>query len=73
MTDDGCKDCTSVHKTIRYEIWKLTTKRHQLKCADNHIVFNSNMDQVFVKDLSLGQLIMTDDGLDEVVSIENTH
>jgi len=55
MTDDGWQDCKAIHKTIPYKMWKLITKKCELICADTHIVFDENMQQVFVKDLVVGQ------------------
>lgn len=69
LTDEGWQDCVAIHKTIPYTVWKLTTKSFCLKCADNHIVFDENMNQIFVKDLVVGQKIQTENGLEEVGSV----
>ena len=69
LTDEGWQDCVAIHKTIPYTVWQLTTKSFCLKCADNHIVFDENMNQIFVKDLVVGQKIQTENGLEEVVSV----
>lgn len=69
LTDEGWQDCVAIHKTIPYTVWKLTTESFCLKCADNHIVFDENMNQIFVKDLVVGQKIQTENGLEEVVSV----
>ena len=57
LTDDGFKDCEAIHKTVPYVIWNVVTKNYELQCADNHIVFDENMQQIFVKDLAIGQKI----------------
>ena len=54
LTDDGWHDIKSVNKTIKYDIYELVTKHFRLKCADDHIVFDQNMDEVFVKNLIPG-------------------
>jgi len=70
LTDDGYIDIKSLHETIQYDVWEIKTKTCSIKCADNHIVFNHEMEEVFVKDLSIGDVIQTQNGLDIVVSIE---
>ena len=69
QTDDGWKDISQIGKTVEYKIWEVKTKNHELKCADTHIVFDEGMNEVFVKDLVVGQMIQTDDGLEEVLSV----
>ena len=54
-------------------MWILRTKSHELECADNHIVFDENMNQVLVQDLHIGQRIFTDNGLEEVVDVLKTN
>lgn len=71
LTDDGWADVTSINKTIKYEVWEITTKSFSLKCADNHIVFDENMNEVFVKDVIPGEKIFTQNGFEEVLSVEN--
>jgi hypothetical protein len=71
-TDSGWSDIKKIGKTIEYEKWILKTKRHYLECADTHIVFNEDLEEVFVKDLKPNNVILTKDGPDVVVSIENT-
>ena len=71
-TEDGWQDIHSVSKTIEYEVWELHTANNlSLKCADNHIVFTDTMDQVFVKDLVVGQSIITKFGTSTVKSVTN--
>jgi len=74
-TDTGWKDCSSIHKTIEYEIYKLETENGTiLESADDHIVFDENMNEIFVKDCIPGQTkIQTKDGLQLIKSIENTN
>lgn len=68
-TDDGWKDIKRIGKTIPYKIYEIHTINHSLKCADNHIVFRDNFSEVYVKDLKLGDLILTNDGAEEIKSV----
>ena len=68
-TDTGFKPLSNIHLTQPYKVYDLFTETKHLSCADNHIVFDSQMSEVFVKDLHLGQYIMTDNGPEEVTSI----
>ena len=73
LTDDGFKPCKAIHKTIKYDIWNLITKNYELQCADNHIVFDENYNQIFVKDLKPGDKIQTETGVDEVLDVFKTN
>ena len=73
-TDTGWSDVKYSHKTIEYDVWELVTSRYKIKCADTHIVFYSNINnevlsEVYVKDLTTGDLISTKDGYDTVISV----
>lgn len=72
LTDQGFKDIISVNKTQKYEIWKLKTQTHMLECADDHIVFRKNFEEVFVKDLKIGDMIITDTGAETVLEVTRT-
>ena len=62
-TDSGWQAINSVNKTIPYEEWELhTSNGSHLICADTHIVFDENYNEVFVKDLDVGDLIQTRSG-----------
>lgn len=71
-TDTGWQDIEETNKTIEYEIYELTTENYKLESADNHIVFDQFMNEVFVKDLQEGDVIQTETGLDKVISIKST-
>jgi len=61
LTDDGFVDIEALHETIPYEVYKLKlSDGKELKCADNHIVFNEEMKEVFVKNLSIGDKVKVD-------------
>jgi len=76
LTDDGFVDIEALHETIPYEVYHLKlSDGKELKCADNHIVFNEQMEEVFVKNLNVGDKILVEqDGvLDESEVIEVTN
>jgi hypothetical protein len=71
LTDNGFVNVEALHETVPYEVWELKTNNYVLQCADTHIVFNNNMEEVFVKDLHVGDLIYTETGLESVEHILN--
>jgi hypothetical protein len=72
LTDSGFKDLKSLHETIPYEVWKIKLSNgYELECADDHIVFDDDMNEIFVKNLELGDKLKTDDGYAIVIDIEN--
>lgn len=72
-TDTGFKPISKIYKTVKYEKYILKTNNEVLECADKHIVFDENYNEVFVKDLKPGDKIQVKTGLETVISIENTH
>lgn len=73
-TDTGWVDIVSLHETIPYEIYKIKTSLgKELECADNHILFNKQFNEVYVKDLKVNDYIRTSDGIEYIIYIENTH
>ena len=67
LTDSGFLDIKYLHETVPYHVFNLELNNgYSLKCADDHIVFDSNLNEVFIKDLTIGDLIMTDDGIQVV-------
>lgn len=72
-TDDGFKPVTNLMKTIPYEEWSLELEENMfLLCADNHIVFDEHMNEIFVKDLKIGDKIQTRKGIKQVVKCFST-
>jgi replication factor C small subunit len=72
LTDCGWADIIMSHKTIEYEVWLIETNDNLiLKGADNHILFNQNYDEVFIKDLTKGDTIITKNGLSIINKISN--
>lgn len=72
-TDDGFVDIVAIHETIPYLKYIIKTKNgHELECADDHILFDENMNEKFAKEFNNGDLIMTKSGIDEVIQVLNT-
>jgi len=73
LSDNKWVDIKAIHKTIEYEEWHLITQTCDLICADNHIVFDENMNQVFVKNLKIGDKIQTKNGLEIIYECYKTN
>lgn len=87
LTDDGYVDVEYLHETEPYEVYELKLENgYSLKCADNHIVFrmvnwtnnspfegmiSGYKEEIFVKDLTSNDFLLTDDGIIQVSSITN--
>ncbi len=76
-TDHGFSPIKSIGKTIPYEVFEVKTERDKiLHCADTHILFDTEYDEVFAKDLnkdSRPDYVQTIDGVELVTSVENLH
>jgi hypothetical protein len=73
QTDTGWQDIEQTHRTVKYTVWELLLSNGmRLRCADTHIVFNVENEQVYVKDLSPGDQIQTASGLAAVLSVNAT-
>lgn len=68
-TDTGFEKVSSSNKTIHYEVWKIGTESHELGCANHHIVFDENFNDIFVNKLKLGNTIMTESGPEKINSV----
>lgn len=67
-TDTGWADIVSLNETIQYKKYKIKTEAGlTLECADTHIVFDENMNEVFVKDKP--NFIQTINGIEKVIDI----
>jgi len=73
-TDTGWENITHIHKTVEYVEWILTLENEDsLICADTHIVFDSCMNEIFVKDVVAGiTSVMTKTGPSKVSSVVKT-
>lgn len=71
-TPDGFKPIKKVMKTIPYRVWILTLEDgYYLECADDHIVMFHG-EEIFVKNLKVGDLVETEEGDKEVLSVIET-
>ena len=71
-TDKGYSPASHIHLTQHYSIYKISLSNgYGLTCADNHIVFNEKLQETYVKSLSPGDQIYTDEGLFKVINIEH--
>ena len=71
-SESGWVDITNFNLTVEYEIFQLTTTSCFIECADEHIVFRDNGDEVFVKDLQPGDAIKGQAGIEYVISVNAT-
>lgn len=69
-TDIGWSPIKHSMKTVEYRVFKVVVGDKTIECADEHILIDAHHNQVFVKDLVVGQLIKTDCGLQPVISVE---
>lgn len=72
LTDNGWVDIDAIHQTIEYDIWEIKTEKHLLKCADKHILFDINYNEIFVEDIKVDDSIITEDGFEKVLSVIKT-
>jgi hypothetical protein len=69
LTDTGYESVTDIHLTQPYTHWSLITENYQMMCADNHIVFDKDFKEIFVKHIKIGDYIQTEKGIDKVVKV----
>lgn len=63
LTDMGFEDIKALHKTIPYIIYEIFLDNGlSICCADNHILFDDEFEQVFAKDVVNGMFLMTQNG-----------
>lgn len=67
----GWVPASYIHETKPYYIYRIFTKDGlTLECADEHLVFDENMNTKWITDLNTGYKIQTEFGLDEIVNVE---
>lgn len=72
LTDTGYQPMSHIHLTKPFDVWKIrTVTGRTLRGADNHILFDQYMNQVYIRDLSLGDTVMTSDGPESIESIQS--
>lgn len=68
-TDTGWAEVESVSKTIQYRVFEIKTETGKVfRCADDHILFDENFDEIFAKD-TLNKKIVTKQGFEKVIKI----
>jgi len=72
LTDTGWEPINRIGKTIPYKVWVVKTTSFILECANTHIVITDKFKEVYVKDLKIGDLLQTVNGLEPVVSVIET-
>lgn len=70
LTDTGWVDIKGVAKTIPFKVQTIYTDNYELDCVDEHIVFDENWNEIFVKNLKLNDLIQTENGTERIVAID---
>ena len=69
-TDTGFKPLSHLLTTKPFEIYTIELENgYKLDCADEHIVFGENMEEIYVQDLKVNDYIQTDKGLKRVIKI----
>jgi len=68
-TDEGWVDIQEVHKTVPFDVWRVETANFFLECADEHIVIGEGGIEIYVKDLKVGDGIITENGIEKVKSV----
>lgn len=70
-TDTGFKTVSHIHMTKNFVLYKILLENgFSLECADTHILFDKNMEEIFVKNLSVGDFIQTKEGIKKIVKKE---
>lgn len=70
QTDTGFQKASYIHQTKAFQIYNIKLSNgYRLECADTHILFDKHMNEVFVKDLCIGDGVMTDLGIIPIVDI----
>jgi hypothetical protein len=70
LTDSRYQPMSNIHLTKPYTIWEIKTHSDRsMQGADTHILFDENLNEVFIKDLKIGDLLMTVSGPEMVTEI----
>lgn len=68
-TDTGFQPVSEIHLTQPFDVYRIDLDKYYLECADNHIVFDKDFNEIFVKDLKKGDYIITETGIQKINSI----
>jgi hypothetical protein len=73
-SDSGSVRAFKILETQPFDVWFLELENGMtLDCADNHILFTPSLREIMVKDLQIGDVVMTESGPSKIVYLENTH
>lgn len=73
LTDTGYKELSHIMTTKPFDIYTIKLENgYELDCADEHIVFDKDYNEIYVKDIIIGDNIQTDQGLQKVISIKRS-
>jgi len=72
-TDEGYKNVISTNKTVKFDVYYLKTENYELKCADTHVVYDDKLNEKYVKDLNIGEYIVTESGVEKIIEIIKTN
>lgn len=72
-SDTGFSPAAYIHLTKKYQIYTITTARGLvLRCADEHLIFDSQHIQRWATDYNVGDQILTEHGPDTIISIKKS-
>ena len=75
-TDNGYAPIKSIGKTVPYKVFEIKTCLGKcLRCADTHILFDSEWDEIYAKDLNKDtrpDKVQTVDGVETIASVVET-
>ena len=70
LSDTGYYSAVEIHKTQPYRVYRLELSNgYFIECADKHILFDDNLNEIFAKDLNIGDKILTDQGSVDIIKI----
>jgi|AntAceMinimDraft_16_1070373.scaffolds.fasta_scaffold136430_2 hypothetical protein len=71
LTPNGKVRIEYVHKTIPFDMFRITTELgHVLECASHHVIMTSKHKEVFALE-SLNQEVITEQGNAKIISVED--
>lgn len=62
---------TNAFRTIPYRVWEVATTGHRAYAADRHIVIGEGFKPHYICDLQVGDMLMTDTGLEPVTAVRD--
>ena len=72
-SDTGYVKATHLHKTQPYKIWEVHLDNGQIfKGADKHILFTDKLEEIFIEDLQIDDILASDSGPIKVLHIKKT-